>query len=139
LASVVASEAKQPRFTCVSLAEIASSPSASRNDLPTIHFGTNTAGMLKTFSSVDCNVISIDWRMPIAKAWKEIGYTKAIQGNFDPVLFFSDFSEIKKRVDNLFDSLPKREGYICNLGHGVLPSTPVANLKKFIEYVHSKS
>lgn len=107
--------------------------------VPTIHFGTNTAGMLKTFSSVDCDVISVDWRMPIAKAWKEIGYTKAIQGNFDPVLFFSDFSDIKKRVDMLFDSLPKREGYICNLGHGVLPGTPVTNLKKFIEYVHSKS
>ncbi|HVA97121.1 MAG TPA: uroporphyrinogen decarboxylase [Candidatus Acidoferrales bacterium] len=105
--------------------------------VPSIHFGTNTAGMLKTFSSVDCDVVSVDWRMPLASAWKEIGYNKAIQGNLDPVLLLSDFSNIKKRVDELFASLPKREGYIFNLGHGVLPETPVKNVIKLTEYIHT--
>jgi uroporphyrinogen decarboxylase len=107
--------------------------------VPTIHFGTNTAGLLNSFASVECDVVSIDWRMPIAKAWQEIGYDKAIQGNLDPAVLLSDFSTIKKHVDALFNSLPKREGYIFNLGHGVLPETSVSNLKKLTEYVHTKN
>jgi len=106
--------------------------------VPTIHFGTNTAGMLESFSSVDCDVVSVDWRMPIAKAWKTIGSKKGIQGNLDPALLLSDFSIIKKHVDAIFDSLPKREGYIFNLGHGVLPETPVKNVIKLTEYIHMK-
>lgn len=111
---------------------------AQTNNIPTIHFGTNTAGFLSTFSSVDCEVISIDWRIPLHKAWKQIDYTKAIQGNLDPVLLLSDFSLIKKHVDTIFTSLPKKEGYIFNLGHGVLPQTPVENLIQLTDYVHSK-
>jgi len=106
--------------------------------IPFIHFGMNTAGFLGAFSSVDCDVISIDWRMPVAKAWKEMQYKKAIQGNMDPVLLLSDFSLIKKHTDDLFASLPKREGYIFNLGHGVLQDTPVKTLMKLTEYIHEK-
>jgi len=113
--------------------------SLQESSVPLIHFGTNTAGMLKTFSSVDCDVVSVDWRMPLAKAWKEIGYDKAIQGNLDPAALLSDFSSIKKRVDFLFNSLPKKEGYVFNLGHGVLPSTPVKNILRLTEYIHTKS
>lgn len=105
--------------------------------VPTIHFGTNTAGLLRSFASVDCTVISIDWRMPLSRAWLEIGYEKAIQGNLDPVILLSDFSVIKKRIDAVFASLPKREGYIFNLGHGVLPNTPVENVLRVTEYVHT--
>jgi uroporphyrinogen decarboxylase len=104
--------------------------------VPLIHFGTNTAGMLAAFSSVSCDVVGIDWRISIDKAWKQIGFDKAIQGNLDPVLLLSDFPVIKKAVDELFASLPRREGYIFNLGHGVLPATPVKTLAKLTEYVH---
>lgn len=106
--------------------------------VPFIHFGTNTAGLLETIASVPCDVISIDWRISIAKAWKEINYTKALQGNLDPVVLFSDFSLIQKQVDSIFSELPKREGYIFNLGHGVLPCTPVENIQRLTEYVHTR-
>jgi len=109
-----------------------------KNAIPRIHFGTDTAGMLSEFSSVDCEVISIDWRIPLAKAWEVIGDKKAVQGNLDPALLLGDFSYCKKRVDQLFHSLPKKEGYIFNLGHGVLPNTPVKNLLQLTEYIHSK-
>ncbi len=104
--------------------------------IPLIHFGTNTYGLLKQFSSVQCHVISIDWRISIAKAWKEIAYKKAVQGNLDPVLLLSDFSLIKKRVDALYVDLPRKDGYIFNLGHGVLPTTPVENMIRLTEYIH---
>lgn len=106
--------------------------------MPLIHFGTNTAGMLSSFAEVSCDVVSVDWRISIDKAWKEINYTKAIQGNLDPALLLSDFSIIRKQVDTIFSSLPKRDGYIFNLGHGVLQQTPVENLKRLTEYVHKK-
>ncbi len=112
--------------------------SLANKNVPLIHFGTNTAGLLSSFASVPCNVVSVDWRMSITKSWKEIGYTKAIQGNLDPVLLLSDFSVIKKHVDTIFASLPKKEGYIFNLGHGVLQTTPVETVIRLTEYVHSK-
>lgn len=105
--------------------------------VPLIHFGTNTAAFLDPFASVDCDVVGIDWRMSIAQAWEHIG-NKAIQGNLDPVVLLSDFAIVKQQVDILFDSLPKREGYIFNVGHGVLPDTPVETLKRLVEYVHEK-
>lgn len=106
--------------------------------VPLIHFGTNIAGMLTSFASVPSNVIGVDWRISLDKAWQQIGYDKAIQGNLDPVLMTSDFAFIKKRVDEMFVSLPKKEGYIFNLGHGVLPTTPVENLIQLTEYIHTK-
>jgi uroporphyrinogen decarboxylase len=113
--------------------------SLQKENVPLIHFGTNTAGMLDAFASVDCDVVSLDWRMPIADAWKQIGYEKAIQGNLDPVIMLSDFSVIKKHTDAIFTSLPKRDGFIFNLGHGVLQQTPVENIKRLTEYVHIRS
>lgn len=110
----------------------------SKENVPLVHFGTNTAGMLKTFASVPCDVVGVDWRISLDKAWKEIGYEKAIQGNLDPALLLGDFSLIKKRVDEIFASLPKKEGYIFNLGHGVLQQTPVETLIRLTEYIHNK-
>lgn len=112
----------------------------SSEKVPLIHFGTNITAILQPFSSVNCNVVGVDWRVSLDKAWQEIGYEKGIQGNLDPSLLLStDFSLIKKRVDDIFESLPKKEGYIFNLGHGVLPDTPVKNLIRLTEYIHRKS
>ncbi|MDE2025226.1 MAG: uroporphyrinogen decarboxylase [Patescibacteria group bacterium] len=110
----------------------------SSEPIPLIHFGTNTAGILSSFASVPCNVVGIDWRIPLNKAWEQVGLQKGIQGNLDPTLLLGDFSLVKKRVDQIFASLPKREGYIFNLGHGVLQATPVENILKLTEYIHSK-
>lgn len=110
----------------------------TKENLPLIHFGTNTAGMLSSFASVSCTVVGVDWRIPLDRAWQQIGLDKAIQGNLDPAILLSDFSCIKKHVDQIFTSLPKHEGYIFNLGHGVLQATPVEHILKLTEYIHSK-
>ncbi|HZE87749.1 MAG TPA: uroporphyrinogen decarboxylase [Methylomirabilota bacterium] len=112
--------------------------SLSSKTVPLIHFGTNTAGLLTSFASVACDVVGIDWRIEIAKAWKEIGYKKAIQGNLDPAVLLGDFSLIKRHVDELFISLPQKEGYIFNVGHGIVKETPVENIVRLTDYVHSK-
>lgn len=110
---------------------------SSHPTVPLIHFGTNTTAFLEQFASVDCDVVGVDWRMPVNRAWEMIG-DKAIQGNLDPVVLLSDFPVIQQKVDELFALLPKREGYIFNLGHGVLPDTPIKNLIRLVEYVHEK-
>lgn len=112
--------------------------SLQETNIPLIHFGTNTAALLDSFSSVRCHVVGVDWRVDIAKAWKQIGLQKGIQGNLDPVVLLSDFSVVKKKVDEIYQSLPQKKGYIFNLGHGVLPQTPVNNLKQLVEYIHNR-
>jgi uroporphyrinogen decarboxylase len=107
-------------------------------DIPRIHFATNTAAFLEDFASVDCEVVGIDWRLPLDVGWQRIGSHKAIQGNLEPALLLADFDLVKKRVDTIFDSLPTRDGFIFNLGHGVLPDTTVESLIKLTDYVHSK-
>jgi len=107
-------------------------------NIPRIHFAVDTTAFLKEFASVDCEVVGIDWRISIPDAWKIIGENKAIQGNLDPATLLCDFEVIKKEVDKIIDSLPKREGFIFNLGHGVLPDTPYETIIKLTEYIHGK-
>ncbi len=108
--------------------------------IPRIHFGVNTTAFLEDFASVDAEVVGVDWRMPLARAWQKIGgqNARAIQGNLDPVLLLGDLSIAKKKVDEIFASLETTTGFIFNLGHGVLPETPYENVIKLTEYVHGK-
>jgi uroporphyrinogen decarboxylase len=105
--------------------------------VPRIHFGTDTGAMLRDFADVDCEVIGLDWRVDIAQAKAAVG-AKAVQGNLDPVVLLGDEKIIKENVDRIFTSLPSRNGFIFNLGHGVLPETNDTTLKKLVEYIHEK-
>jgi len=108
-------------------------------NIPRIHFGTNTQVFLEDFASVDCEVVGVDSRIAVGVAWQRIGKNKAIQGNLDPTVLLCDFEVIKKKVDDIFAGIGgKRDGFIFNLGHGVLPQTPLENLIKLTEYVHGK-
>ncbi len=108
-------------------------------DIPIINFSTNNAGLLELMSKSGGDVIGIDWRISIDKAWKRIGYKKAIQGNLDPAVLFASPEEIKRHVKAILKMTGKRNGHIFNLGHGVLPTTPESNVKVLIEFVHELS
>jgi len=105
--------------------------------IPRTHFGTNTAGLLPDFATVDCEVIGLDWRMDLSWA-KQFTGTKAIQGNLDPTIMLASNETIQTHIDQLFESLPSDAGYIFNFGHGVLPETDDAKLKTLVEYIHAK-
>lgn len=105
--------------------------------VPRIHFGTDTAGMLPDFANVDCEVVGLDWRIDIARAKAMVG-DKTVQGNLDPTILLTDQKKIEAAVDSILASLPTYEGYIFNFGHGVLPETDDAKLKRLVEYVHAK-
>lgn len=105
--------------------------------VPRVHFGTDTAGLLADIASLDCEVIGLDWRVDITEAKSVIG-DKAIQGNLDPVVMLADQKAIHTQADRIIDSLPNREGFIFNFGHGVQPETDDIKLKDLVEYIHDK-
>ncbi len=107
-------------------------------NVPRLHFGTDTAGLLTDFASVDCEVLGLDWRIDLAVARKRIDQTKALQGNLDPAVMLADFTTIQNQAHALLSTLPDRTGYIFNFGHGVLPDTDDAKLKALVEFIHAQ-
>lgn len=104
--------------------------------VPVIHFGTGTSGFLEDFRSAGGDVIGVDWRTPIDQAWRRIGPDFAVQGNLDPVVLFGPIGEIRRRVDEVLAGAQGRPGHIFNLGHGILPETPVEAVEAVVERVH---
>jgi uroporphyrinogen decarboxylase len=106
---------------------------------PVIHFGTGTAGLLELMRDAGGDVIGVDWRVDLATAWQRIGYDRAVQGNLDPVALFAPPAEIRRQAAVLLDSVRGHRGHIFNLGHGILPNTPVENVRALIDTVHELS
>jgi uroporphyrinogen decarboxylase len=107
--------------------------------VPVIHFSTGTSGLLKSIRAGGGDVIGVDWRINLDEAWETIGYDVGIQGNLDPVALFASPKEIKSRVADILHRTGGRPGHIFNLGHGVLPETPVENVIALVEAVHELS
>jgi len=106
---------------------------------PVIHFSTGTAGLLKHIRAAGGDVIGLDWRMNLDDAWKTVGHDIAIQGNLDPVALFASPKEIKARAGEILRRAEGRAGHIFNLGHGVLPETPVDHVIALVDAVHELS
>jgi uroporphyrinogen decarboxylase len=106
---------------------------------PIIHFGTDTAGLLELMAEAGGDVIGVDWRIDLAVAWRRIGETRAVQGNLDPVALFAPPAELRRQVERILQAVAGRPGHIFNLGHGILPQTPVENVVGLVEMVHEIS
>lgn len=109
------------------------------SETPVIHFGTGTGELLELISEAGGNVIGIDWRVPLNKGWKRIGHDKAVMGNLDPVTLFANREQLRSRTKTILDQASGRPGHIFNLGHGILPETPVENVIALVEMVHEMS
>lgn len=105
---------------------------------PAIHFGTGTAALLELMSEAGGDVIGIDWRVGLDDAWKQIG-DKAVMGNLDPVALFTNREQLRAQAQTILDQAAGRAGHIFNLGHGILPDTPVDNVLALVEMVHEMS
>jgi uroporphyrinogen decarboxylase len=106
---------------------------------PVIYFGTDTATLLPGMQSTGADVIGVDWRIPLDEAWATMDHGPAIQGNLDPVLLFADQKELRARAEDVLRRAAGRAGHIFNLGHGILPGTPVENVIALREFVHEFS
>jgi len=108
---------------------------AAKTGVPVVHFGTGTSGFLEDFAAAGGDVIGVDWRIDLARAWPRVG-AKALQGNLDPALMLSPRAALKPAVMDVLRQARGRRGFIFNLGHGLLPQTPVDNVKAVVEWVH---
>jgi len=108
-----------------------------RAGAPSIHFGTGTAGILPLMREAGGDVMGVDWRVDLGEAWRVIGYDRGIQGNLDPALLLGPWSVVEDGARRVIEAAGGRPGHIFNLGHGVLPDSPVENLQRLVEYVHA--
>jgi uroporphyrinogen decarboxylase len=104
--------------------------------VPVIHFGTGTGHLLAAQREAGGDVIGVDWRTPLDEAWRRVGGDAAVQGNLDPTLLLGPRPRLLERVDDVLRRAGGRAGHVFNLGHGVLPGTPVENVRAVVERVH---
>lgn len=107
--------------------------------VPTIHFGTGTAGLLEQMTAAGSALISVDWRIPLDEAWSRIGHDRGIQGNLDPAVLMAPWEVIEGEARRVLDYAGGRPGHVFNLGHGVLADTPPEHLTRLVELVHTVS
>ncbi len=104
--------------------------------VPSIHFGTGTSSLLALMKAAGGDVIGVDWRTPINWAWQTLGPEVAIQGNLDPVALFASQPALERAIRVVLAQAGGRPGHIFNLGHGILPETPVENVRYVVDRVH---
>jgi uroporphyrinogen decarboxylase len=112
---------------------------AMPSGVPVIHFGTVTGTLLELMREAGGDVIGLDWRVDLAEAWHRLGPGVGVQGNLDPVALFADIPEIKRRACEILQRAEGRPGHIFNLGHGILPETPVDHVLALVDIVHEMS
>ena len=105
-------------------------------EIPVIYFLTGNPALTSLQAEAGSRVIGVDWRCDLAQAWRTVGYDRAVQGNLDPVSLFADEKTLRTRVQAVLNAAGGRPGHIFNLGHGVLPGTPVENVKSLVNWVH---
>jgi uroporphyrinogen decarboxylase len=106
---------------------------------PIIYFGTDSATLLPAMKETGADVIGLDWRIPLDEGWARLDHQCAVQGNLDPVVLFADWKELKSRAEGILRCAAGRPGHIFNLGHGILPETPVDNVKSLARFVQEYS
>ena len=108
-------------------------------DVPVIHFGTGTATLLELMREAGGDVIGLDWRVRFDEGWQRVGHDAAIMGNLDPVVLFANKDVLRAQAKQILDKAEGRVGHVFNLGHGILPETPVENVIALVEMVHEMS
>jgi len=109
-----------------------------RGRVPVIYFGTGNGHLLPSVMSAAPDVLAMDWRVPLGATWQALG-CRAVQGNLDPIVLCADRPTIAREARRILDEADGRPGHIFNLGHGIIPETPVDNVKYLVDFVHEYS
>ena len=105
--------------------------------VPIIHFSTETHGLFDVLQEAGGDVIGVDWRIDLDTVWRRLRPGLAIQGNLDPVALLAPWPALQQRARDVLDQAAGRPGHVFNLGHGILPSTPVDNVRRLVDFVHA--
>ena len=106
---------------------------------PSIHFGVGTGELLGSMAEAGGDAIGVDWRVPLDRAWERIGHERAIQGNLDPAICTAPWEVVEREALAVIERAAQRDGHVFNLGHGVLPQTPVEHLQRLVDLVHERT
>lgn len=106
---------------------------------PVIHFGTGTGALLELMREAGGDVIGIDWRVRLDDAWQRLGSDVGIMGNLDPVMLFANLGSLRTTTKSILAQAGNKPGHIFNLGHGILPETPVEHVIALVDMVHEMS
>src|SRR5271157_1856700 len=109
--------------------------SVQQMGVPVIYFGVDTAGLLGEMAATGADVIGLDWRQPLDEGWRAVGHSHAVQGNLDPITLFAPLEVLEQRVHEILLAANGRPGHIFNLGHGIVPGTPVENVQAVVRMV----
>ena len=107
--------------------------------VPVIYFGTDTATLLPAMQEAGADVIGLDWRVRLDDGWARLGHRCAVQGNLDPAALFGSAEQVRARCEAILQQAAGRPGHIFNLGHGILPETPVERVQELVRFVHERS
>ena len=107
--------------------------------VPAIHFGVGTSELLELMREAGGDAIGVDHRIPLDRAWERLGPSTAIQGNLDPSVCVASWEAVERAATEVLDRAEMRDGHVFNLGHGVLPITPVENLQRLVDLVHERT
>ena len=107
--------------------------------VPVIHFGTGTGALLELMREAGGDIIGLDWRVRLDEAWQRIGHDVGVMGNLDPVALFAGREALRTQTKRILDQAAGQPGHVFNLGHGILPETPVENVIALVEMVHEMS
>jgi uroporphyrinogen decarboxylase len=110
-----------------------------KTGVPVIYFGTDSSTLLGSMRETGAEVIGLDWRIPLDQGWRSVGEDRAVQGNLDPAVLFAEWKEVRSRAEDILSRAGGRRGHIFNLGHGILPETPVENVKALAQFVQEYS
>ncbi len=107
-------------------------------DMPLIHFGVNTATLLDAMATDGASIVGADWRIPLDRAWTVVGHERGIQGNLDPTVLLGPLDVIEREINDILDRAEGRPGHIFNLGHGLLPQTPLPAIEHALATVRGR-
>ena len=110
----------------------------AHSDVPVIYFGTGNSHLLPQVAVMGFDVIAFDWRTPLRSTWDKLDL-RAVQGNLDPIVLCADSDAIRVQTDQILAAVEGKPGHIFNLGHGIIPETPVDNVKLLVDYVHDRT
>jgi uroporphyrinogen decarboxylase len=107
--------------------------------VPLIHFGVGTGELLTLMRDAGATVVGVDWRVPLHEAWERVGFDVGVQGNLDPAVCLAPWEAVEPKALAVLRRAAGRPGHVFNLGHGVLPGTPVETLQRLVELVHERT
>ena len=108
-------------------------------DVPVVNFSLGVSAYLSDAAACGGDVVGLDWQLPLDEAWAVVGHERPVQGNLDPMSLLAPWPELQARIDDVLERAGGRPGHVFNLGHGLVPQTPVDNVRRLVEHVQERT